>query len=152
MSLCFPLLGNQLMTINSVYPTTLQAEPVTKKTFYRELKSLLLKIDNRDHTVWPGVLGHHRVCNCNDNRHMLLEFCMEHGLTITNTLFQQKDNLNLVKDNLQVFTLHALAPPRLHPCMSKRCQLLHRPQAGSSKNPNQGHSEEKGTSDQETQF
>ena len=40
--------------------------------------------------LWKGVLGRHRIGN-NDNRGLLLEFCSEHQLIITNTLFQQKD-------------------------------------------------------------
>ena len=45
----------------------------------------------RDFELWKGVLGRHRIDNCNDNGCLLLEFRSEHELIITNTLFQQKD-------------------------------------------------------------
>ena len=45
----------------------------------------------RDFELWKEVLGRHGIGNCNDNGRLLLEFCSEHQLVITNTLFQQKD-------------------------------------------------------------
>ena len=45
----------------------------------------------RDLELWKGVLGRHGIGNCNDKGSLLLEFCSEHQLVVTNTLFQQKD-------------------------------------------------------------
>ena len=45
----------------------------------------------RDFELWKGVLCRHGIGNCNDNGRLLLEFCSEHQLVITSTLFQQKD-------------------------------------------------------------
>lgn len=106
MSLRLPLSGNRFLTLFSVYAPTLQAEAVLKEAFYSELSSLLKKVDKEDkilimgdfnarvgtdHIVWPGVLGRHGTGNCNDNGRLLLEFCTEHSLSVTNTLFQQKN-------------------------------------------------------------
>ncbi|CAH1266354.1 Hypp3340 [Branchiostoma lanceolatum] len=105
MSLRLPLQDNQFATLISVYAPTLQADPGTKEVFYSELRSLLASVNEadkilvlgdfnarvgRDNEVWPGVLGRHGVGNCNDNGRLLLELCAERGLSITNTLFQQK--------------------------------------------------------------
>ena len=45
----------------------------------------------RDFELWKGGLGRHRTGNCSDNGRLLPEFCSEHQLVITNTLFQQMD-------------------------------------------------------------
>ena len=92
----------------SVYAPTLQAELAEKDKFYSELRILpqgtpaddkLLVLGDfnarvgQDAVTWKGILGRHGVGNCNDNRRLLLEFCMEQQLVITNTIFQQKDSL-----------------------------------------------------------
>ena len=38
------------------------------------------------------MLAKHIMGSCNGNRHLLLEFCTEQQLTITNTIFQKKDS------------------------------------------------------------
>lgn len=43
-----PLLGNQFMTIISVYAPTLQSDIITKDTFYRNLKYFFSIVDNAD--------------------------------------------------------------------------------------------------------
>ena len=77
-----------------------------KEAFYRDLHNLLQQVDSktkllilgdfnarvgRDFELWTGVLGRHGIGNCNENWRLLLEFCSEHQLVITNTMFQQKD-------------------------------------------------------------
>ncbi|GFS02327.1 endonuclease-reverse transcriptase [Elysia marginata] len=47
----------------------------------------------RDSDAGNGILGRHGVGNCNDNGRLLLGFCAEHQLTVTNTVFQQKYRL-----------------------------------------------------------
>ena len=106
MSLRLPIRDSKFATLLSVYAPTLQAETGVKKAFYRDLHNLLLQVDSkdkllilgdfnarvgRDFELWKGVLGRHGIGNSNDNGRLLLEFCSEHQLVITNTLFQQKD-------------------------------------------------------------
>ncbi|WP_374210040.1 hypothetical protein, partial [Thiolapillus sp.] len=106
MSLRLPIQDNKFATVLSVYAPTLQAETGVKEAFYRDLHNLLQQVDSkdkllilgdfnarvgRDFELWKGVLGRHGIGNCNDNGRLLLEFCSEHQLVITNTLFQQKD-------------------------------------------------------------
>ena len=108
MSMRLPLRNDQYVTLFSVYAPTLQAEPVEKDKFYSELRSQLQSTPANDKVIilgdfnarvgqdanaWKGVLGRHGVGNCNDNGRLLLEFCTEQQLVITNTIFQQKDSL-----------------------------------------------------------
>ena len=108
MSMRLPLEGKQHLTLFSVYAPTLLADPADKDIFYSDLRRLLNNTPEddkvlilgdfnarvgRDSEAWKGVLGRHGVGNCNDNGRLLLEFCAEHQLAITNTTFQQKDSL-----------------------------------------------------------
>ena len=58
----------------------------------------------RDLELWKEVQGRNGIGNYNDNRRLLLDFCSEHQLVITNTL-----------GNMQTPTLQTLAPPGLRP-------------------------------------
>ena len=103
MSMRLPLKNKQYATLFSVYAPTLQAESAEKDNFYLELCSLLqstpaddklLILGNfnagggQDAATWKGILGRHGVGNCNDNKRLLLEFCTEQQLVITNIIFQ----------------------------------------------------------------
>ena len=107
-SMRLPLKNKQYATLFSVYAPTLQAEPAEKDKFYSELRSfpqgtpaddkLLILGDlnvrvGQGAVTWKGILGRHGVGNCNDNGRLLLEFCTEQQLVITNTIFQKKDSL-----------------------------------------------------------
>ena len=93
-------------TVLSVHAPTLQAETGVKEAFYLDLHNLLQQVDSKDKLLnifnfnarvgrnfdlWKGVLGRHGIGNCNDNGRLLLEFCSDPQLNITNTLFLQKD-------------------------------------------------------------
>ena len=107
-SMRLPLNIEQHLTLFSVYSSSLQAEPAEKKRFNSNLRRLLQSTPaahkvlilgdfnarvGRDSEACKGVLGRHGVGNCNNNGRLLLEFCSEQQLTITNTIFQQRDNL-----------------------------------------------------------
>ncbi|RXN33787.1 craniofacial development 2 [Labeo rohita] len=106
-SMRLPLRCQQHVTFLSIYSPTLLAEPAEKDKFYTDLHNLLQRTPaddkviilgdfnarvGRDSEAWQGVLGKHGVGSCNDNGHLLLEFCAEQQLSITNTIFQQKDS------------------------------------------------------------
>ena len=95
---------NTFATVLIVYASILQAEIGVKEAFYRDLRNLLQQAESKDKVLilgdldarveqdfelWKGVLCKHGIDNCNDNRRLLLEFCSEHQLFITNILFQQ---------------------------------------------------------------
>ncbi|KAJ7417867.1 craniofacial development protein 2-like protein [Willisornis vidua] len=107
-SICLPLHNKQHVVLFSVYAQTLQADTVEKDKFYTDLHCLTQKVPADDKIIilgdfnaragknfeaCKGVLGKHRVENCNKNGRLLLKLCAEHQLTITNTIFQQKDSL-----------------------------------------------------------
>ncbi|XP_051651908.1 craniofacial development protein 2-like [Manacus candei] len=107
-SLRLPLHNNQHVVIFSIYAPTLQTDPAEKNKFYADLHLLTQKVPADDKIIilgdfnarvgknfdaWKGILGKHGFGNCNDNGRLLLEFCAEQQLTITNTIFQQKDSL-----------------------------------------------------------
>ena len=99
MSLRLPIQNNRFATVLSVYAPTLQAETGVEEAFYHDLHNLLQQVDSkekllilgdfntrvgRDFELWKGVLGRHGIGSCNDNGRLLLEFCSEHQLVITN--------------------------------------------------------------------
>ncbi|KAJ7411780.1 craniofacial development protein 2-like [Pitangus sulphuratus] len=107
-SLRLPLHNKQHAVLFSIYAPTLQAGPAEKDKFYTDLRRRIQRVPADDKIVilgdlnarvgknseaWKGVLGKHDVGNCNDNGRLLLEFCAEQQLTITNTIFHQKDCL-----------------------------------------------------------
>ena len=112
--------GFKSRTGRSIYTNTnsLHAETRVKEAFYGDLHNLLQHVDSkdkplmlgdfnarvgRDFEVWKGVLCRHGIGNCQDNGRLHLEFCSEHQLVITSTLFQ-------VQSNMEVPTLQTGAP------------------------------------------
>ena len=89
-----------------MYAPTQQAATGIKEAFYRDLHNALQQVGSKDKLLIlgdfnarvgrgfelrKGVLDRHVIGNRNDNGRLLLEFCSEHQLVISNTLFQQKD-------------------------------------------------------------
>ncbi|KAJ7428377.1 craniofacial development protein 2-like [Pitangus sulphuratus] len=104
-SLPLPLHNKQhVVVLFSINAPTLQADPAEKEKFYTDLCHLIQKVPadkkiivlgdfnarvGKKSEAWKGVLGKRGVGNCNNNGHLLPEFCAEQQLTITNTIFQQ---------------------------------------------------------------
>lgn len=43
-----------------------------------------------DFVIWKGILGIYDLASCNNNARLPLEFCREHQLVLTDTIFKQK--------------------------------------------------------------
>lgn len=106
MSLRIPLAKKRFATLLSAYAPTMPSENEDKDRFYQSLDEALRQIPKTDkilllgdfnarvgcnNRIWSGVLGGHGVGQTNANGMRLLTLCVEHDLTITNTLFQQKN-------------------------------------------------------------
>lgn len=105
MSLRIPIDWKKHLTIISVYAPTMTYEETSKDQFYSQLDVLVSGCKNdkliimgdfnarvgQGHMAWPNVLGYHGVGKTNSNGERLLNFCAQHGLIITNTLFKSPD-------------------------------------------------------------
>ena len=106
MSLRLPLTGRNHATIISAYAPTLDSDDSLKEDFYSSLDEIVRDVDERDKLIlagdfnarvgkesdiWNPVIGQHGVGKMNSNGLRLLTLCAEHGLTITNTIFQMKN-------------------------------------------------------------
>lgn len=96
--------GGHTATLFSCYAPTLAAPEEEKDKFYDELNDAVRVVPfknklfvlgdfnarvGKDHKIWHKVIGPHGIGNLNTNGSLLLELCMEHGLVVTNTVFQQ---------------------------------------------------------------
>ena len=94
-----PLENNRFATFVSIYAPTMTNEEHVKSEFYHQLQSvinetpitdkiLLLGDFNarvgRDYNTWKKIIGRYGVDNLNSNGELLLSFCAENQLVITN--------------------------------------------------------------------
>ena len=86
--------SNEIRRRNSKDKFYLQLDEVARNCPHVDRIILLGNFNSRvgsSQNLWPSVLDRHGVGSCNENGLRLLSFCAEHGLVITNTLFQLRD-------------------------------------------------------------
>jgi exonuclease III len=103
MTLRLPTSGNKAVTIISVYAPTMTNPEELKLKFYEDLHAVVRRVPRNEkiillgdfnarvgtnHEVWAPVIGKHGIGKCNSNGELLLQFCSEHHLLITNTVFR----------------------------------------------------------------
>ena len=106
MTMRLHLSKDNFATIISVYAPTMTNPDKNKEAFYNQLASVLSCIPRtdkllligdfnarigRENDKWPLVMGKHGIGKCNSNGELLLALCSEFELTVTNTMFKQKD-------------------------------------------------------------
>ena len=106
MTIYLPLSKKQRLFIISAYAPTMSHSQDEKEKFYEDLRQILKKVSpcdsilllgdlnarvGSDHQAWPDVLGRHLLGACNSNGLLLLSLCSEFKLTITNSIFQQRN-------------------------------------------------------------
>ena len=106
MMLRLPLKGKTNLTLISAYDPTMCYNQEQEEQFYQSLTQLLHSVPKddkllllgdfnarvcRDSQSWPDVIGPHGIGQENFNGQLLLTFCVEYGLSITNTMFHLPD-------------------------------------------------------------
>ena len=106
MTLSLPISKKQRLFMISAYAPTMNHTLDEKEQFYEDLRRILKKVSSKDsillmgdfnarvgndNQAWPGVLGKHLLGTSNSNGLLLLSLCSEFNLTITNSIFQQKN-------------------------------------------------------------
>jgi len=108
MTLRIQLAKGRHLTLISAYAPTLVADDAAKDRFYDDLHRTLRSIPRSDKIfllgdfnarvgadfhAWGDIIGKHGVGNINSNGVRLLNTCSEFDLIITNTIFQQRNQL-----------------------------------------------------------
>ena len=103
MTMRLPLQRKRYLTLVSAYAPTMTYTVEDKEAFYERLTEAVKTVPPSDrllvlgdfnarvgsnHKAWEGVLGPHGVGKDNSNGQLLLSFCSQENLSITNSFFQ----------------------------------------------------------------
>ena len=106
-SMRLPLKKNVYATIVSTYAPTMTNPEENKEQFYRTLRETIRNVSITDKLIiagdfnarvgceaknWPGVIGTQGIGKTNTNGELLMAFCSEYQLVITNTVFKHKQH------------------------------------------------------------
>lgn len=84
--------GKTATIISMCAPTLTNAEYIKAKLFAKEWEAFLfgdfIACVGKDHRTWALVIGNHGIGKCNSTGGLLLQFCSEHQLLITNAVFR----------------------------------------------------------------
>ena len=101
-----PLSKNKFATIISTYAPTMTYPEPEKEEYYRSLSDVVGRVSTADklvilgdfnarvgsdHELYGPALGKFGKGSCNSNGELLLNFCTQFGLVVTNTYFNQPD-------------------------------------------------------------
>jgi hypothetical protein len=101
-----PLSNNKFATIISTYAPTMNYPEPEKEEYYRSLSDVVGRVPaadklvilgdfnarvGEDHELYGPALGKFGKGSCNSNGELLLHFCTQFGLVVTNTYFNQPD-------------------------------------------------------------
>ena len=106
MQLRVPVGNDRFLSLINVYAPTMAYSDEAKESFYQDLAKIVDNVSEadkllilgdfnarvgKDHSTYEGVIGKFGKGNKNSNGDLMLNFCTQRGLCITNTFFLQPE-------------------------------------------------------------